>query len=162
MRRWPIGCTSSYTFGRQLVYRQRRSTMPLFHQKSQLLQGLLLSRHANVQIHSDGFKHRTTLVYELNTCNRHITFGLSLLLFGLSIARVLTMILHIAGFEHSGNLRLMIASDLFTNAGILINFSLDLLLAPRILRAEQSPQGRSKVYVHYVRHPTLLQSAYSS
>jgi len=83
-------------------------------------------------------------IYQLNIRKYHITFRLSLLLFGFSMARVLTMILRIIWAEHTDNLRLMIASNIFTNAGILVIFILNLLLAQRILRAEQPHLGWSK------------------
>lgn len=91
-----------------------------------------------------GFALTNMSIYQLNTRRYHITFRLSLLVFGFSMARILTMILRIVWAERSDNLRLMIASNIFTNAGILVIFILNLFLAQRILRAEQPHLGWSK------------------
>lgn len=83
-------------------------------------------------------------VFQLNNRKHHVKFIPTVLLFGFSMARIATMSLRIATAVHSKNIRLSLASTIFTNAGVLILYVENLIFAQRILRAERPHLGWNK------------------
>lgn len=79
-------------------------------------------------------------IFRLNS-RRHHKFILSALLFAFCIARTVTLVLRIAWATRLHNVRLAIAAQILVNAGILIIYILNLILAQRILRAKQPRLG---------------------
>ncbi|KAN0115125.1 Protein of unknown function (DUF3112) domain containing protein [Hyaloscypha variabilis] len=79
-------------------------------------------------------------IFRRNRRKNH-KFILSVLLTGFSMARVGTLVLRIAWANRQHNIRLAIAAQIFVNAGILIIYILNLILAQRILRAKQPAFG---------------------
>ncbi|KAF2216616.1 hypothetical protein CERZMDRAFT_109454 [Cercospora zeae-maydis SCOH1-5] len=79
-------------------------------------------------------------ILQLNRRKGH-KFLLSGLLFGFSMARILTLSLRLGVAYHPTNLSLSIASMIFVNAGILIVYIVDLLFVQRIIRARQPEIG---------------------
>ncbi|GIZ46293.1 hypothetical protein CKM354_000942300 [Cercospora kikuchii] len=79
-------------------------------------------------------------ILQLNRRKGH-KFLLSGLLFGFSMARILTLSLRIGVAYHPTNVSLSIASMIFVNAGILIVYIVDLLFVQRIIRARQPEIG---------------------
>ena len=79
-------------------------------------------------------------IFQLNRRKRH-KFVLSALLFGFSMARIVTFVIRIAWTTRPHNVRLAIAAQIFVNAGVLIVYIVTLLLAQRILRAKQPRIG---------------------
>lgn len=68
-------------------------------------------------------------------------FALSGLLFGFCMARIGTLVLRIAWANRQNNIRLAIAAQVFVNAGVLLIYIINFLLAQRILRAKQPQLG---------------------
>jgi hypothetical protein len=62
-------------------------------------------------------------------------------LFGFCMARIVTLSLRIAWSTEQHNVRLAIAANIFVNAGILIAYVINLILAQRILRATHPELG---------------------
>lgn len=83
-------------------------------------------------------------VFQLNNRKYHVKFLPTILLFGFSMARIATMSLRIATAVHPENLRLSLASNIFTNAGVLILYVENQIFAQRILRAERPHLGWNK------------------
>ncbi|KAM3423162.1 hypothetical protein BST61_g613 [Cercospora zeina] len=79
-------------------------------------------------------------ILQLNRRRGH-KFLLSGLLFGFSMARILTLSLRLGVAYHPTNVSLSIASMIFVNAGILIVYIVDLLFVQRIIRARQPEIG---------------------
>lgn len=79
-------------------------------------------------------------IFQLNRRKGH-KFIPSALLFGFCMARIVTLILRIVWATRQHNVRLVIAAQVFLNAGILIVYILNLILAQRILRAMQPRIG---------------------
>ncbi|KAI8716700.1 hypothetical protein NCS52_00964200 [Fusarium sp. LHS14.1] len=73
-------------------------------------------------------------IFQLNLRCGH-KFVLSALLFGLSMARIITNVLRVAWAVHNDNARLVIAASIFANAGILLLFVVNLILLQRVVRA---------------------------
>ncbi|KOS18382.1 hypothetical protein ESCO_003075 [Escovopsis weberi] len=73
-------------------------------------------------------------ILQLNFRRGH-KFILSGLLFGFSTARITANALRIAWASHPSNVRLVIAAQIFTNAGVIALFAANLVLAQRVLRA---------------------------
>jgi hypothetical protein len=76
---------------------------------------------------------------------RNHRFHLNGLLFGFCMARVATLVLRIAWTTRPRSVRLAIAATIFLNAGILIVYIVNLILAQRILRAKQPHLGWNPV-----------------
>lgn len=72
-------------------------------------------------------------------------FLIEVFLFGFCMARMGTMVLRIAWATRPHNIRLGIAAGVFVNAGTLILYVINLVLAQRILRAENPTLGWNKV-----------------
>lgn len=68
-------------------------------------------------------------------------FLLSGLMFGFCMARITTLVLRIAWANRPSNIRLAIAAQIFLNAGVLLAYIINLVLAQRILRATQPRIG---------------------
>ncbi|KAF2095103.1 hypothetical protein NA57DRAFT_44997 [Rhizodiscina lignyota] len=83
-------------------------------------------------------------IFQINRRRGH-KFVLSALLFGFCMARIATLVLRIALATRQHNVRLAIAAQIFVNAGILIVYIVNLLLAQRILRAKQPHIGWNPV-----------------
>jgi hypothetical protein len=79
-------------------------------------------------------------IHQVNRRHHH-KFLLSMPLTGFSMARVVTLSLRIAWANQQHNINLAIAAQIFVNAGILIVYVLNLVLAQRILRALQPKIG---------------------
>lgn len=69
----------------------------------------------------------------------------SALLFGFCMARIATLVLRIAWANRKTNIRLAIAAQVFVNAGVLLIYIINFLLAQRILRAKQPQVGWNPV-----------------
>jgi hypothetical protein len=79
-------------------------------------------------------------LFQKNRRRQH-KFVLSILLAGFSWARVGTLVLRIAWATRPTNIRLAIAAQIFLNAGVLIVYIINLILAQRILRAKHPRVG---------------------
>lgn len=79
-------------------------------------------------------------IFQLNRRKSH-KFVLSALLFGFSMARIVTLVLRIVWATRQHNVQLIIAAQIFVNAGVLIVYIVSLLLAQRVLRAKQPRLG---------------------
>ncbi|KAL1960421.1 hypothetical protein VTO42DRAFT_7720 [Malbranchea cinnamomea] len=64
--------------------------------------------------------------------------------FGFCMARIVALILRLAGATHPMNISLAIAGQVFVAAGVLLLFILNLLFAQRMLRASQPRLGWSR------------------
>ncbi|KAH8658870.1 hypothetical protein BGZ60DRAFT_457495 [Tricladium varicosporioides] len=81
-----------------------------------------------------------SVIFRKNRRNHH-KFILSVLLTGFCMARVGTLVLRIVWATRQHNIRLAIAAQIFVNAGILVVYIVNLILAQRILRAKQPHIG---------------------
>lgn len=79
-------------------------------------------------------------ILQINQRRNH-KFLISGVLFGFSMARITTLILRIAWSTRQSNVRLALAATIFVNAGVLILYIVNLLLAQRVLRAKQPSLG---------------------
>lgn len=79
-------------------------------------------------------------IFQANRRKGH-KFIISGALFGFSMARILTLCLRIGTATHPHNVSLAIAASIFVNAGILIVYVVNLVLALRIVRARQPDLG---------------------
>lgn len=79
-------------------------------------------------------------IFQANRRKGHV-FVVSAALFGFSMARILTLCLRIGVATHPHNVSLSIAANIFVNAGILVVYVVNLVLALRILRARQPTLG---------------------
>ena len=83
-------------------------------------------------------------IFQLNRRRNH-NFRLSLLLFGFCMARVVTCILRISSIALPHDISLAIAAQIFTAAGVVLIFVLNLLFTQRLLRASHPRWGWSPV-----------------
>ncbi|KAH7140225.1 hypothetical protein B0J13DRAFT_62529 [Dactylonectria estremocensis] len=83
-------------------------------------------------------------IYSRNRKRNH-KFLMSLFLHGFCIVRVLTCSMRIAWATQPTNKSLVIAAQVFNNAGIIIIYILNLIFAQRILRARQPGLGWNPV-----------------
>jgi len=72
---------------------------------------------------------------------KHHKFPISVVLVVFCYARIVTLVLRIAWATRQQNIRLAIAAEILLNAGILIVYIVNLILAQRILRAKQPQIG---------------------
>jgi hypothetical protein len=79
-------------------------------------------------------------VFQINRRRDH-KFLLSFLLFALCMARAVALIMRIVWAERPTNVNIAIAANVFTSAGVLILFIVNLILAGRLLRAYQPRIG---------------------
>ncbi|KAF2160844.1 hypothetical protein M409DRAFT_70157 [Zasmidium cellare ATCC 36951] len=79
-------------------------------------------------------------IFQANRRKGH-KFVISAALFGFSMARILTLCLRIGVATHPHNVSLAIAANIFVNAGILVVYVVNLVLALRIIRARQPNLG---------------------
>jgi hypothetical protein len=79
-------------------------------------------------------------IFQLNRRKGH-KFLPSAVMFGFCMARIVTLSLRIAWATSQHNVRLAIAASIFVNAGILIIYVINLILAQRILRATHPELG---------------------
>lgn len=83
-------------------------------------------------------------IFQLNQRKGH-KFLPSAALFGFCMARIVTLSLRISWATTPHNVRLAIAASIFVNAGILIVYVINLILAQRILRATHPEIGWNPV-----------------
>ncbi|KAL4879937.1 hypothetical protein BJY04DRAFT_192695 [Aspergillus karnatakaensis] len=83
-------------------------------------------------------------IFQINLRRKH-KFVLSAMLFGFSMARITTLVLRIAWANRPHNGRLAIAANIFVNAGVLLVYVINLILAQRILRAKQPHIGWHRI-----------------
>ncbi|KAE8350054.1 hypothetical protein BDV28DRAFT_47696 [Aspergillus coremiiformis] len=86
-------------------------------------------------------------LFQVNRRRDH-KFVLSMLLFGFSMARITTLVLRIAWANRQHNVRLAIAASIFVNAGVLLAYVVNFILAQRILRAKQPHIGWHPILRH--------------
>ncbi|KAJ6110953.1 hypothetical protein N7486_003188 [Penicillium sp. IBT 16267x] len=79
-------------------------------------------------------------IFQLNRRKGH-KFILSGLMFGFCMSRLVTLVLRIVWSQRPTNVRLALAAQIFVNAGVLILYIINLILAQRILRAKQPHIG---------------------
>lgn len=82
-------------------------------------------------------------ILQINRRRSH-KFILSGLLFGFCMARITANVLRIAWASHPDNVRLVIAASIFTNAGVLLLFIVNLIFVQRIVRAYHPQIGWSR------------------
>ena len=87
-----------------------------------------------------GFAATNMTIFQVNRRRRH-RFILSGLLFGFCMTRITTLVLRIALATRQHNIRLSIAANILVNAGTLLVYIINLILAQRILRAKQPRVG---------------------
>jgi Protein of unknown function (DUF3112) len=85
--------------------------------------------------------HMTIL--QLNQRKGH-KFIMSGLMFGFSMARIVTMVMRIVWATRPTNVRVAIAAQIFTSAGVLLLFLINLIFAQRIIRAAHPHFGWHK------------------
>ncbi|KAL5341407.1 hypothetical protein BJX70DRAFT_358692 [Aspergillus crustosus] len=91
-----------------------------------------------------GFAATNMTIFQINQKRNH-KFVLSAMLFGFSMARITTLVLRIVWANRQHNVRLAIAANVFVNAGVLIAYIINLILAQRILRAKQPHLGWHRI-----------------
>ncbi|KAL4894381.1 hypothetical protein BDV59DRAFT_192333 [Aspergillus ambiguus] len=87
-----------------------------------------------------GFAATNMAILQENRRRRH-KFLLSGMLFGFCMARITTLVLRIVWATRQRNVQLAIAAQILVNAGVLLVYILNLILAQRILRAVQPQLG---------------------
>ncbi|KAL4758328.1 uncharacterized protein BDW70DRAFT_170411 [Aspergillus foveolatus] len=87
-----------------------------------------------------GFAVINMTILQRNNKRKH-KFILSGMLFGFCMARITTLVLRIVWANRQHNVRLAIAANVFVNAGVLLVYIINLILAQRILRAKQPHIG---------------------
>ncbi|KAL4737657.1 hypothetical protein BDV11DRAFT_151745 [Aspergillus similis] len=87
-----------------------------------------------------GFAAINMTILQKNNRRKH-KFILSGMLFGFCMARITTLVLRIVWANRQHNVRLAIAANIFVNAGVLLVYIINLILAQRILRAKQPQIG---------------------
>lgn len=88
-------------------------------------------------------------IFQKNRRRGH-KFVMSAMLFGFCMARITTLVLRIAWANRQRNVRLAIAANIFVNAGVLLVYIINFILAQRILRSKQP---------HLGWHPILRQGS---
>ncbi|KNG91380.1 hypothetical protein ANOM_000420 [Aspergillus nomiae NRRL 13137] len=88
-------------------------------------------------------------IFQKNRRRGH-KFVKSAMLFGFCMARITTLVLRIAWANRQHNVRLAIAANIFVNAGVLLAYIINFILAQRILRSKQP---------HIGWHPILRQGS---
>ncbi|EAW10841.1 uncharacterized protein ACLA_053150 [Aspergillus clavatus NRRL 1] len=91
-----------------------------------------------------GFAATNMTIFQKNRRRGH-KFVLSGMLFGFCMTRITTLVLRIAWSNRQHNIRLAIAANIFVNAGVLLVYIINLILAQRILRAKQPHIGWNPV-----------------
>ena len=79
-------------------------------------------------------------IFQKNRKRGH-KFLISAILFGFSMARVITCIMRTVWATRQHNIKVAIASQIFNNAGVLIVYLVNLIFAQRILRAKHPRLG---------------------
>lgn len=79
-------------------------------------------------------------IFQMN-CRKGHKFIPSAMMFGFCMSRLVTLILRIVWSQRPTNVRLALAAQIFVNAGVLIIYIINLILAQRILRAKQPHIG---------------------
>ncbi|KAF2669787.1 hypothetical protein BT63DRAFT_351659, partial [Microthyrium microscopicum] len=84
-------------------------------------------------------------IYQLNRRKGH-KFLMSQLLFGFSMARIVTSIMRISSIALPHDISLAIAAQIFTAAGVLIIFIINLIFTQRLMRASHPDLGWHKFF----------------
>ncbi|KAJ5641971.1 hypothetical protein N7490_005971 [Penicillium lividum] len=79
-------------------------------------------------------------IFQINRRKGH-KFILSAMMFGFCMSRIITLVLRIVWSQKPTKVRIAIAAQIFVNAGVLILYIINLILAQRILRAKQPHVG---------------------
>jgi hypothetical protein len=79
-------------------------------------------------------------IFQINRRKGH-KFIPSAMMFGFSMSRIVTLVLRIVWSQRPTNVRLALAAQIFVNAGVLVIYIINLILAQRILRAKQPQIG---------------------
>jgi hypothetical protein len=87
-------------------------------------------------------------ILQLNL-HKHHKFLISGLLFGFCMARIVTCIMRIVWATRPTNIRIAIAAIVFTTAGVLIVFIVNVIFAQRVLRAAHPHIGWQPA-IHYI------------
>lgn len=87
------------------------------------------------------------VIFQRNRRHGH-KFLISAILFGFSMARVVTCIMRIVWAVYAHNVKIALAAQIFNNAGILIVYLVNLLFAQRILRATHPKLGWNRLLAH--------------
>lgn len=85
------------------------------------------------------------LIYRRNRTNDSTKFRLSILIIYMCFVRLITMSMRIAWAMHTQNPRLAIASQVFTTAGVLLLYVLNIVFCQRIMRAWHPRFGWKRV-----------------
>lgn len=94
-----------------------------------------------------GFAATNMTIFQKNRRRNH-KFVLSGMLFGFCMARITTLVLRIVWATRQTNVQLAIAAQILVNAGILLVYIINLILAQRLLRAKQPQLGWHPVIRH--------------
>ena len=84
-------------------------------------------------------------IFQLNRRKGH-KFLMSGMLFGFCMARIVTMVVRIAWATRPANVRIAIAAQIFTSAGVLLLLVINLVFAQRIIRAAHPHLGWHKAF----------------
>ncbi|KAL4911708.1 hypothetical protein BDW62DRAFT_196391 [Aspergillus aurantiobrunneus] len=103
-----------------------------------------------------GFAATNMMILQKNNRRNH-KFILSGMVFGFCMARITTLVLRIVWANRQHNLRVGLAANILVNAGVLLVYIINLILAQRILRAKQPhigwhpiPRTGSKVFYYLI------------
>lgn len=86
-------------------------------------------------------------IFQKNRRRQH-KFLISAILFGFSMARVVTCIMRIVWATYQHDVQIAIAAQIFNNAGILIVYLVNLIFAQRVLRAMHPKLGWNSALAH--------------
>lgn len=86
-------------------------------------------------------------IFQKNRRRQH-KFLISAILFGFSMARVVTCIMRIVWATYQRDVQIAIAAQIFNNAGVLIVYLVNLLFAQRVLRAMHPKLGWNSALAH--------------
>ena len=94
-----------------------------------------------------GFAAANMVIFQRNRKRDH-KFLFSAILFGFSMARVVTCIMRIVWATMQRDIKVAIAAQIFTNAGVLIVYLVNLIFAQRVLRAMHPKLGWNTALSH--------------
>ena len=94
-----------------------------------------------------GFAAANMIIFQKNRKRDH-KFLFSAILFGFSMARVVTCIMRIVWATRQRDIKVAIAAQIFNNAGVLIVYLVNLIFAQRVLRAMHPKLGWNAALSH--------------
>jgi hypothetical protein len=94
-----------------------------------------------------GFAAANMVIFQKNRKRDH-KFLFSAILFGFSMARVVTCIMRIVWATRQRDIKVAIAAQIFNNAGVLIVYLVNLIFAQRVLRAMHPKLGWNTALSH--------------